>query len=229
MKDRLPLRRAARPLIPLLLAISASGLACAEAGAAPGTPGAGKKSFEQLVLDEMSRVRRDPRAYASVLRRYRAYYRGKLLEIPGRTALRTVEGARAVDEAIRALSAAKPAPALSLDPAMSRAARDHVADIGPRGAFGHEGRDGSDPFSRLERYGRFEKTAGENIQYGARDPEEVIAMLVVDDGVRGRGHRKNILDRGYRVAGVACGKHSALRTVCVMNFAGGFVAGARRR
>jgi uncharacterized protein YkwD len=46
--------------------------------------------------------------------------------------------------------------------------------MGPSGATGHTGLDGSSPFDRLARYTEMEATSGENISYGAEDPIDVI-------------------------------------------------------
>jgi uncharacterized protein YkwD len=46
--------------------------------------------------------------------------------------------------------------------------------------------------------------------------------LIVDDGITGRGHRKNIFDPTYRAAGIALGERSNLGRLCVITFAGGF-------
>jgi uncharacterized protein YkwD len=49
----------------------------------------------------------------------------------------------------------------------------------------------------------------------------------VDDGVPSRGHRKNIYDAQFLVIGVATGKHPGIRTICVMDFTGGYEEGGR--
>jgi len=43
---------------------------------------------------------------------------------------------------------AKPKNELKYSKGLSKACRDHVLDIGPKGKFGHEGSDGSTPDTR---------------------------------------------------------------------------------
>jgi uncharacterized protein YkwD len=63
----------------------------------------------------------------------------------------------------------------------------------------------------------------ENVQYGrAASAHEVIADLVIDDGVPDRGHRRNALDPNVRVAGVACGPHATYGQMCVIVHAGDY-------
>ena len=46
--------------------------------------------------------------------------------------------------------------------------------------------------------------------------------MLVDDGVRGRGHRKNIFNPIYNVAGAAYGSHARFGSVCSIDFASGY-------
>ena len=63
---------------------------------------------------------------------------------------------------------------------------------------------------------------GENISYGCGTAFAVVAQLLVDDGVEGRGHRMNIMKAEFGVVGIATGAHASEGSMCVMNFAGGF-------
>ena len=74
---------------------------------------------------------------------------------------------------------------------------------------------------RVSRQVEWTGSIGENISYGPNDGRDVVLQLIVDDGVRGRGHRANFFYPGFRLAGVACDPHPTLRTVCVIDFAGG--------
>ena len=188
----------------------------------PATGAAQMTAFEQQVLAEVNLARTDPAGYARPIERLLQYFDGNLLRIPGTVALRTTEGARAVREAVDALRAQSPLPALAASAGLARAARDHAEDLGPRGAFGHAGSDGSRMDARISRYGEWDGTAAENISYGSDSPRDVVIGLLVDDGVPSRGHRHNILNADVRVAGVGCGRHTEYRTMCVIDFAGGY-------
>ena len=183
----------------------------------------------RAIIAEINRVRTDPAGYAAFLERQLAFYEGNEIRRPGQVRIVTHEGAAAVREAIQVLSQQASRPPLGLSEALSRAAADHVDDQGPKGSIGHEGTDGSTMQSRIERYGTWSITISENIDYGSATARDVVMALVIDDGVAGRGHRRNILDPQIRVAGAACGPHQQYRVMCVIDHAGGFAPSAPGR
>jgi uncharacterized protein YkwD len=126
-----------------------------------------------------------------------------------------------VGEAIRFLRDAQPRPPLALSPGLCRAAADHCRDQA-NGAMGHNGSDGSNPASRINRYGKWQGAWAENIAYGKRSARDIVLALIIDDGVRGRGHRKNIFNPNYNVAGAAYGSHARFGSVCDIDFAGAY-------
>ncbi len=181
--------------------------------------------LEADIVREHNLARENPGQYATYLEALREFFNGRLLGLPGEIALRTEEGVRAVDEAIRFLRRAQPIGPVTPSRGMSRGARDHVRDSGPRGRTGHVGTDGSHPWDRVNRHGSWLVTMGENIAYGRYDPSDarqVVVQLIIDDGVRSRGHRDNIFDAELHVIGVSCGEHNTFGSMCVMVYAGGY-------
>lgn len=184
----------------------------------------GDDSLERAVAAEINVLRADPPAYAAHLRALRARYDGKLLRLEGRDPIRTKEGVKPVDEAIRVLSRTKPVGALRWESGLAHAAEDHAADIGARGVLDHFGAKGESPLDRVARYGVLQGPGGENIAVGFADARLVVLYLLVDDGVADRGHREAFVDRRYAQVGVGCGAHARFRTVCVMDFAAGYAS-----
>jgi uncharacterized protein YkwD len=190
----------------------------------PGRIGDAKflSPLENAVVHELNMARTAPKDYASFLEQYKKYYDKKLLKLPGQTPILTNEGVGAVVEAIRYLRSVKPLPPLNPSKGMSSGARDHVTDQGPSGSTQRKGSDESQAWDRVNRYGTWEKSIGENIAYGSDKARNIVMFLIIDDGVSSRGHRKNIFNPDFRVIGVACGHHATYRTVCVITFAGGY-------
>jgi uncharacterized protein YkwD len=175
---------------------------------------------ERAVLEELNLARTRPSEYAGYVEDHKRNFKGPLVVvIDGRKPTRTLEGITAVDEAIAFLKTVNPAPALSASRPLTLSARDHVKDIGPRGITGHAGSDGSQPIDRIRRYGTPKTTSGEVITFGSITARSIVIQLIVDDGVAGRDHRKNLFDPAFRVAGIAIGPHKTYEQVCIVDLA----------
>jgi len=184
----------------------------------------GYVALERGVLDELNRVRSNPQDYAGGLEREMQYYQGNLFRRPGdESALQTREGAAAMREAIRVLRQTRPMSTLRPSAGMTLGARDHVKDQASRGLMNHTGTDGSTAWDRVSRYGDWKSKISENMTFGPATPHDIVAALLIDDGIYDRGHRKNVLDPEVKTVGIACGPHKALRVMCDMVQAGGFV------
>jgi len=159
------------------------------------------------VLQELNLARQNPAQYAEFVAESRPFH--------------MIEHGRAVDEAIHFLKKAHPLPPLTLSTGMCRAAADHCAEQ-IAGQLGHDGTDRSSPGDRISRYGSWSTTWGENISYSQKSARGVVLALIIDDGVRSRGHRKNIFNPKFNYAGAAFGPHARYRSVCTIDFAGGY-------
>lgn len=177
-------------------------------------------ALERGLVDEMNLVRQDPAGYAMHLEELVPLYEGNQRKISDDVYLQTQEGVSAVQETIQALRRTAPRPRLAWDNCLSASAADHVADNGPKGLMGHDGSSGESFSRRIHRFLPNQRIVGENIQYGSDTAREIIMDLLIDDGVPGRGHRHNLLDRQFHAAGAACGDHATMHIMCVMDFGG---------
>jgi uncharacterized protein YkwD len=209
------------PFLPLVFGPFSSLLFAANPNLSPGDS---DRVTGTAIIHEMNLARQSPRLYATFLEQTRQSYAGRVRLMPGSVRLCTHEGVRAVDEAIRFLRRARPLPSLALSPGLCLAAADHCREQAG-GAVGHHGCDGGDPGSRISRYGVVAQGWAENIAYGQRSARAIVAAFIIDDGVRGRGHRRNIFNPNYNAAGAAYGPHARYGTVCSIDFAGGYAEG----
>jgi uncharacterized protein YkwD len=181
------------------------------------------KKLAKEVFEAQNKARTNPKHYIPKLTETLKLFKGDTIWRPGEEAgLQTQEGPGAYRELISFLESQKPIEPLSWNEDLSKAAQDHADDIGPKGITGHSGSDGSDSTARMKRYGEWQMTAAENIDFGGRTGEDIIMNLMVDDGNPNRGHRKNIFNPALKVTGVACNKHAQYRHCCVLDYAGGF-------
>jgi uncharacterized protein YkwD len=168
------------------------------------------------VIAEMNLARQNPRAYAAFIEELRSHSDGRVLLLPGQTRVVTHEGFHAVDEAIDFLRSASPLQPLTLSAGLSRGAAEHCAEQA-NGAIGH-----GNPASRINRYGKWAASWGENIAYGKNSARDIVIALIIDDGIAGRKHRENIFATKFNYAGAACGSHARFGSVSTMDFAGAY-------
>ncbi|MES2895737.1 MAG: CAP domain-containing protein [Pseudomonadota bacterium] len=183
---------------------------------AAATPAAAG-SFEDDVLAEINYARANPAGYARELRTAAAerQYGG------GRASVGYVDE-DALHEAVAFLRSQPPLPPLRHDEGLAAAAHAFVGAQSRRGDEGHgRGPDALGP--RLQRHGVYAGLTAESLSYGYDNPRDVVIQLVVDSGVPGRGHRKDIFRRSYQAAGIACGPHAVHGAMCVIDYAGAFV------
>lgn len=179
--------------------------------------------LEKEIILETNKMRSDPARYAEeYIAPLAKNYDRRILRYPGDQPLLTKEGVSALHECVRALKKQQPLPILYPSPGLTQAARDHVNDQSKTGKTGHTGGDRSGMRDRIERYGTWQVRIAENIAYGAKTARQIVIYLLIDDGVRDRGHRVNFLNPDFKVVGVAAGNHPQYGIMSVMDFAGGY-------
>jgi len=93
-------------------------------------------------------------------------------------------------------------------------AQGHADLSGRTGHTGHK--DFNERFAPLR--GNPYTAWAENCSYGYKDAVEIVISLLIDEGVKGVGHRNNMLNPSFNAVGVAIYPHKKYRTNCVIDF-----------
>lgn len=97
---------------------------------------------------------------------------------------------------------------------LTSVAQGHAVKSGKTGHVGH--RDMKKRFAPLQ--GNPYMAWGENCSYGYDEAVSIVMTLLIDEGIEGLGHRKNILNENFNSVGIAIRPHSSYRVNCVMDF-----------
>ena len=176
---------------------------------------------EKDIILEMNMVRFNPAMYAEHMMKWmEAFYdEKKILSIPGKIPYLTNEGKEAYLECMKVLSQTAPTPVLKVSHGMSKACKVLVLDQGSTGSTGHKSSSNTTPGDRLKQFGTPVGYFAENIHYGDIEPRFVVISLLIDDGVKSRGHRKTLLSNEYNFTGIALGNHKDYGGMCVITYA----------
>jgi uncharacterized protein YkwD len=128
-----------------------------------------------------------------------------------------------VEEAIAFLDKQKQLEPLVWSPSLAESAEELVKDQSAHGGVGHEGSDGNTPESRMNHHAKPQGEFGEVVTYGSfGDPptaRRAVLALIVDDGVKSRGHRTLLFNPHFALAGGAWGTHPIFGRVAVVDLA----------
>lgn len=176
--------------------------------------------IEKDIVLEMNMARTNPKKYSEL------YIEPRTKKFNGKIyggSLQTFEGVAVVNECVKFMNSQKPLQTLAPSKGLTRAAKDHAETQSLTDEIGHNSTDGADPFTRMKRYGSY-RTAGENISYGSKTAREIVVSLLIDDGVKSRGHRKNIMSKDFKTTGIGfAAQHKKYGCECVLDFADDFI------
>ena len=93
---------------------------------------------------------------------------------------------------------------ITLSEELCKSAQEHSEDMAENKSMTHYGSDKSRFDARMDRYAHNGGGMSENISYGpiSFDARQILLMLLIDDGVSGRGHRITLLDFKYLKVGI---------------------------
>lgn len=177
---------------------------------------------EKNLILAMNLIRHDPPKYSRLYVYPRLqYFKGTAFHFPGKITLRTQEGIEAVRELYLELLETEPVPIFFPSKGLSKAAKDHAQYMRRTGETSHDGRGGIS--ARASRHGQWVRGLAENLQWGTTNAHEAIMSLMIDDGIKNRGHRINMMNTAYEKVGVGIDTHPRYRISYVIKYAVDFI------
>lgn len=152
-------------------------------------------SEEMQMVDEINFIRSNPAGYIPYIEQYIQY-----LKENGDMG----NSIATSQELIAELKRTPALPILQTLPCLYTAAKKHGDDQRKKGDTSHHGSDGSWPWDRVTRECPELKDGNENLVGGPSDIRRAVILLLVDDGIDTRGHRKTLLQADWKY--VACHK-----------------------
>ena len=161
--------------------------------------------FSKEVIEYFNMVRSNPKKFASIIREYKQYFKGKVLRVPNsKVGIMTKEGADAFEEAAKYLDSVKAINTVKYNVGLTHIAKE-VVDAAAK-TDDINSLDELDMDAIFEKYGKFVGAFSRAMDFGSKDSKMVIINLIVCDGDSSRGQREGIFNSELKEIGVWTGK-----------------------
>jgi len=170
-------------------------------------------SFLRQLVDEINRVRENPKSFIDRLEKYKGYFNGDKLKLPNLDyAIQTQEGVAPYDECIKYLRTAATSPRLVPSKGLTG-----MADELMKVLLKDYGKLGSVDMSALRsKYGTTSGYFNRIVQCGGTTPEQIVIHLLVCDGDKKRRQREAILNKESKRIGVASAEHESFSRATII-------------
>ena len=149
---------------------------------------------EKEMIKELNLVRSNPEGYIEYVEKY--IY--ELKTDRWSDASMIGDEIKTAKELIRELKKTQSMSTLKPHKGLYKASKKHGDEGKKKGSLDHEGSNGSWPWDRGEKYASDLTDTNENLVGGPDNVRRSVMILLVDSGIEGRGHRKNILNPDWK-------------------------------
>jgi len=177
------------------------------------------EEIEKEIFKKQNELRKNPKSYIEKLQNSLKFYNNYILLKEGEIPIPTYEGVEGVKNAINFLQNQNPVPELIYSKEISLSCKDILNDIGPKGLVSHEGTEIKNIYNRLEQYCDWDGAIAENLDFGFKNPENIIMNMIIDDGDENRYQRKNLFYPDFKYVGIAVGPHRDYGYCVVIEYA----------
>ena len=150
------------------------------------------KPVEKQMVDEINLLRNNPSGYV----RHVLDYVNEQRRTGGFPISQSV-----VNELVSELNALSRLSTLQPSECIYNIARKHGEDQKPLGDVNHRGRDGLSAYERITKACPSLSDATENLVAGPSSVRESVIILLIDEGIPNRGHRRALLNPKWRYVG----------------------------
>ena len=171
-------------------------------------------SLSKELIEEIKSVRTNPSSYADKIIKYKEYFDGKILKIPGGGAgIDTLEGAPSYEEAANFLKGATGVDPLIPSKGLTKISKEFINNAL---YVGFDRLDHIDINKIIDKFGTFIGEINQLIELGSKTPEQVVISLLVCDGDSSRSYRNNLLNPNFKKIGIATGKNEIYENCTVI-------------
>lgn len=174
------------------------------------------EEFRHKVISEINQVRTNPQKYAEKIRKFKTYFKGKILKVPEIIPIMTTEGPSAFEEAARFLDNLDALEPLKYCAGLTHVAHDALKDIQKIDDIDQLSEFSLDTY--INNHGQIVGHLAQAVDFGSSIPELVVINLLVDDGDLNRGNRDNIINPKYKLVGVSTGNHPVYHNCTVVMY-----------
>jgi uncharacterized protein YkwD/LysM repeat protein len=153
------------------------------------TTGSQMSQLELDMINEINLMRSNPAGYVQYVNQFQS-----------ETMIKASKST--IDELIAELKRTAPLSNLSPASCLLDAAKWHAESQRPKGDIDHQGVDGSWPWDRAKTYCNTMTDGNENIVGGPATVRGAVVVLLLDEGITSRGHRKTLMRPDWKY--VAC-------------------------
>ena len=160
--------------------------------------------LNRQLLEEINSLRTNPSGYANKILKMKNNFEGDILKTDDGTKYKTQEGAAAYEEAADFLKSAEPGGKLTPSKGLTRIAEELLENIQRTDP---DELDSIDIKNIVSKYGDYSGSFGRIMEFGGASPQQIVTNIVVCDGDKSRSQRDNILNKDFKVVGLAMGDH----------------------
>ena len=161
-------------------------------------------SFYKELLHEINSVRTNPNGYTDKIVKFKEYFEGKVLKIPGeKVGIMTKEGPAAFDQAIDFLKTMQSYEPFIPSKGLFNASKEYLENIQK---VGYDQLDKIDINEIINKHGKYNSQLTNSMDFGSSTPEQIVINLLVCDGDSGRENREFFFNPILKKIGFASGK-----------------------